>query len=175
MRPKCSLSGNISNIEQRSLLLAEGVPESDVLPIAMKQSIELFDVIESRSHKPRRVLEVISRAYEGFQDLDLRKITWAVDAEQINGGESNEFFLDKLNGTKKIVITIRPDRTLDTRLVLKRINDFSVSLLNQPEIQTVEKDKSSIDIRSSAQLEEVFGQERSKIEKAAEFTLIISL
>jgi hypothetical protein len=129
---------SISNIEERMSLLAERVPETDVLPAAMKQSIELFDVIESRGQKPERVLGVISRAYEGFQDLDLRKIVWAVSSEQIDGSASSEFFVEKLNAPKKIIITIRPDRTLNTRAVLKRINDFSISLLSQLEIQTVE-------------------------------------
>jgi len=155
--------------------LAERVPETDVLPTAMKQSIELFDVIESRSYKPARVLDVISRAYEGFQDLDLTTIVWSVATEQTDGEESNEFFVEKLKTPKKIVITIRPDRTLNTRVVLQRINDFSASLLSQPDIKSVDQDKSAIDIRSSAQLAETFGRERSSLEKAAEFTLIITL
>lgn len=166
---------SISNIEERKNLLAESAPETDVLPAAMKQSIELFDVIESRSQKPERILGVISRAYKGFQDLGLRKIAWAVASEQIDGGSSNDFFVEKLKAPKKIILTIRPDQRLNTRDVLKRINDFSTSLLSQPEIQTVEQDKSAIDIRSTAQLQEAFGQERSSLEKAAEFTLVITL
>ncbi|PCI70255.1 MAG: hypothetical protein COB26_04530 [Piscirickettsiaceae bacterium] len=166
---------SVSNIEERINLLAERVPETDVLPTAMKQSIELFDVIESRSYKPARVLDVISRAYEGFQDLDLTTIVWSVATEQTDGEESNEFFVEKLKTPKKIVITIRPDRTLNTRVVLQRINDFSASLLSQPDIKSVDQDKSAIDIRSSAQLAETFGRERSSLEKAAEFTLIITL
>lgn len=166
---------SIANIEERKKLLIEKVPKTDVLPTAMKQTIELFDVIESRGHKPQQILDVISRAYKGFQDLDLRKITWDATLENIDGDVSNEFFIEKLNAPKKIIISIRPDRALNTRNTLKRINDFSISLLSQPEIKAVEQDKSSIDVRSTALLEETFARERSQLEKAAEFTLVITL
>lgn len=169
------LQSTVASIEERKNLLAEGVPETDVLPIAMKQSIELFDVIESRSHKPTDVLDAISRAYEGYQDLDLRKITWLAVPEKIDSRESNEFFVDKLKSPKKINITVRPNPALSTRDVLQRVNDFSASLLSQPDIKAVEQDKSAIDIRSSAQLQETFGVERSSLEQVAEFTLVITL
>lgn len=171
-----NIEENIAGQQKKKDELAKSITKTDVKPAAMKQTVELFDVIQARSHKPTRVLNIVSRAYDGFNDLDIRKIAWVGRGEDlIEGAESKEFFVEKLNGPQNILIVVRPDRSLNTRDVLQRVNDFSASLLSQPEVKEVKQDKSAIDIRSSAQLAETFGQQDSEIDKAAEFTLVITL
>jgi len=169
-----SLETNISNIEERRELLAKDTPETELPPKVMKQSIDLFDAIESRGHKPEKVLSLISRAYKGYHDLDIRNIVWEEESEKIEGGNEEASFFDELNAPKKIIITIRTDQALNTRHVLQRINDFSESLLSQPEIKKVEQEKSTIDIRSTAKLEKTFGRGET-LKKAPELTLVITL
>jgi hypothetical protein len=154
--------------------LVKSAIKTEVLPKAMKQSVELFSAIDARTHKPDYVLGIISRAYEGYKDLEIRKIVWQEAAEGIKDEESSGFFMDVLKMPKLISITMRPIQKLDNRVVLERLESFKSSLLNQPEIKKVEQEKSAIDVRSNAKLEESFGGEQD-IDKTSEFTLVITL
>jgi len=168
-----ALQSTVLSNHQREMALLESARKTDILPKAMKQSVDLYDAINARRHEPRKVLGVISRAYEGYKDFEIKKISWQ-GVERVAQPKSLDFFIDRLNEPKHIAIMVRPAPNLDNRTVLERLESFKLSLLNQPEVKTVGQEKSAIDVRSSAKLEESFGREQG-IEKAPEFTLVITL
>ena len=168
-----ALQTTVLSNNQREMELVESAQKTDILPKAMKQSVDLYNAINARRHEPEKVLGVVSRAYEGYKDLEIKKIAWG-KTESIGQSEGFDFFIETLNEAKHITITVRPDPNLDNRTVLERLESFKLSLLNQPEVKTVDQEKSAIDVRSNAKLEESFGREQG-IEKAPEFTLVITL
>ena len=168
-----SLKTTVRINSQREEQLVKSASVTDVLPKAMKQSVDLYDAINARRHEPEKVLELISRAYEDHKDFEIQKIVWQ-EASNIDNAEKQGFFIDRLNEPKHIKITVRPSKGLDNRAVLEKLEGFKSSLLEQPEIKTIEQENSAIDVRSSAKLEDSFGREED-LGKVSEFTLVITL
>ncbi|PHR50894.1 hypothetical protein [Cycloclasticus sp.] len=159
--------------DQREEQLVKSATVTEVQPKAMKQSVDLYDAINARRHDPEKVLELISRAYEGHKAFEIQKIVWQ-ETGDIDNVEKQGFFTDRLNEPKYIKITVRPSQGLDNRAVLEKLEGFKSSLLKQPEVKTIEQENSAIDVRSSAKLEESFGRKQD-LGKAPEFTLVITL
>lgn len=166
--------------EQQRHMLAEQLPDTPVPPSVMHQSVQLYEDINRNSRKPEHLLPILARAYQGFQDLDLKRITWVTQGvpgaentdDDFSSAEGTDF-ITALRAPTQLKLVVSPDPRLGTRNMLARVDSFSSSLQQQPEISRVILEKSAIDTRSSAQLEESFGG--PTVEKTSDFTLLITL
>ena len=174
------VTSEISRIEQGNRLLAEQIPDTDIHPKIMYQAVQLYQDIDNNGHKPDEVLEIIARAYSGYQDLQLNEITWVSKTNQTgiddgdSGGDADGTFIETLKTPFQLKIVIRAGQTMSNRKILSRVEDFSASLLQQPEVKDVTRETSAIDTRTSAQLEESFGPQQQE-GTLADFTLLVTM
>lgn len=174
------LETDIALVEQQKKHLSEQVPETEVPPKAMFQSVQLFREIESNSRKPDQVLEILARAYSGYHDLEVLQVYWinhtgSGSSDSIDGDdEFTEDFSSRINAHSQFGIIVRPSGNMTNRAILSRVESFSASLLQQPEITSVIKEESAIDIATSAQLEESFGAQE-QAGKLPDFTLLVTM
>lgn len=176
------LASEVAKKEQKKISLSEQLPVTEVPPKIMHQAVQLYRDIASNDYKPDQVLEVIAGAYNGYQDIALKQIIWVNKGQQesntndLDGGSSQSSdvpFIQTLNTPPQFKIVIQPDPSMSNRVMLARVDSFSASLLQQAEITQVTREKSAIDTRSTAQLEESFGRQRD--DKLADFTLLITM
>lgn len=179
------IASKITKVEQQKASLSAQQPTTEIPPKIMHQTVQLYRDIARNGQKPDKILAVIARAYQGYQDIALNQITWINRTDKSNVDEEESFELDEfeeigdgsfsaaIKAPAQFKIVLQPDINMSNREMLARVDAFSASLLEQPEIQTVTRDKSAIDTRSSAQLEESIG--RHKSEKRPDFTLLITM
>lgn len=174
------LSRKFVTIQQQRDALIEQVPETEVPPKLMRQAVDLYQSINDNARKPEHVLEVLARAYYGFHDLDLVEISWvgpdgqSSDNEiETNDDQPSATFSEQLNAPSDYQITLRPDKDLGTREMLARVDSFSASLLQQPEVISVKRIKSAFDTRSSSFIEQSLDNGRT--EKESVFSILVTM
>lgn len=166
---------------QQKSSLAETLPETSVPPKIMHQAVQLYQQVARSGNKPERILNILASAYQGFHDIELKRIIWVNKGQQLS--DDDEFdtevisdsgtFTTSLKAPSQFKVVISPDPQMSARAMLARVDSFSASLLEQPEITQVIREKSAIDTSSSAQLEETLGGRQG--EKLADFTLMITM
>lgn len=176
------LVSEVAKTEQQKASLSGQLPVTEVPPKMMHQAVQLYRDIASNSYKPDQVLEIIAAAYNGYQDIALKQVIWVnmgqneSNPNDPDGGSSRSGdvpFTQALNTQPQFKIIIQPDLSMSNRAMLARVDSFSAALLQQAEITEVTREKSAIDTRSTAQLEESFGRQRD--DKLADFTLLITM
>jgi len=165
--------------KQRNVLAAQ-LPETEVPPKLMHQAVTLYQQIAQHSRKPEHILPILVRAYQGYQDLDLKRLTWVnngltegADIKDEYNGQVSGDFIETLRAPTQIKLVVSPPSDLSMRTMMGRVDSFVHALQQQPEITQVILQESTIDTRSSAQLEESVGDLAEL--KRSDFTLLISL
>ena len=160
--------------EQKKALL-DNAQITEIEPVKMKQVVDLYKEIHAHQYAPDDVLEVLSRAYKGFGDVSLIKLSWLKQtsgAQNTRRGRGNgEPFLNTLKPIREFELKVSLSSQLSNRVILERVTDFSKALNNQPEINSVTRETATLDTGSNARLAESLGGAVSN--KPVEFTLLI--
>ncbi len=167
----------LAQLDEQKNTLLDHAPVTEIEPVKMKQVVDLYKTIHMHQYAPDDVLEVLSNAYKGFGDISLIKLSWL---KQVSAGQNSrhrransEPFLNTLKPTRHFELKVSLPSTLSNRVILERVNDFSIALNKQPEVKSVTREKAALDTRANARLAESLGGGMSN--KPVEFTLLIEI
>lgn len=165
----------IAQLDEQKNTLLDHAQVTELEPEKMKQVVDLYKTIHTHQYAPDDVLEVLSNAYKGFGDISLIKLSWLKQqaSEGQNSRAKGEPFLNTLKPTRQFELKVSLPSTLSNRMILERVNDFSIALNKQPEIKSVTREKAALDTGANARLAESLGGGVSN--KPVEFTLLIEM
>lgn len=165
----------LAQLDEQKKALLDNAQITEIEPVKMKQVVDLYKEIHAHQYAPDDVLEVLSRAYKGFGDVSLIKLSWLKQtsgAQNTRRGRGNgEPFLNTLKPIREFELKVSLSSQLSNRMILERVTDFSKALNNQPEINSVTRETATLDTGSNARLAESLGGAVSN--KPVEFTLLI--
>jgi len=173
-----ALNSSVQELRKHRESLFNNVQITEIEPRKMKQVVELYNNINAYQFGPDKVLDVIARAYRGFNQISLDKLSWLNDSlEQRNtrgqGGYAEPFML-ALKKPRQFELKIALLSNLGNRVILNKVSDFLSALREQPEIIEVRRERAMLDTSADAEMAESLAEGVVQ-NKQVEFTLLITM
>lgn len=165
----------ISELEEQQQDMGSALHEVDVKPKLMKDVVTIHQVIAENQYTPEEVLSILSKAYEGFNDIAIMGISWLSEGMEEGLDEQNHAdFTSQVKKEKQFSLQITLPNSMTEREAINRVNDFTASLLEQKGVLSVSEHTSSLDIKSSSTLERSVSA-RAGEDQPIDFTLLITM